>query len=103
MQGIIQWGFLAGALSMSLFAPVAAGQNSGTAAGVTAGKALFDANCAACHRASGAGGIYFGNAVSADLRAPGLETTYHGNTGKTWGKADFFSCADASSSDSSYV
>jgi hypothetical protein len=25
------------------------------------------------------------------------------NTGKTWGKADFFSCADASSSDSSYV
>lgn len=79
MQGIIQWGFLAGALSMSLFAPVAAGQNSGTAAGVTAGKALFDANCAACHRASGAGGIYFGNAVSADLRAPGLETTYHGD------------------------
>jgi mono/diheme cytochrome c family protein len=42
------------------------------------GKNLFDANCAACHQASGAGGIHFGNVVSADLRAPKLENTYHG-------------------------
>jgi mono/diheme cytochrome c family protein len=79
MRGIIQWGFLAGALSMSLFAPVSAAQKSETAPGIGTGKALFDANCAVCHRASGAGGIHFGNAVSADLRAPGLEATYHGN------------------------
>jgi mono/diheme cytochrome c family protein len=79
MQGIIQWRFLAAALSMSLFAPVVAAQKSGTAPGIDVGKALFDANCAVCHRASGAGGIHFGNAVSADLRAPGLEATYHGD------------------------
>ncbi len=43
------------------------------------GKALFDADCAVCHQASGAGGIHFGSAVSADLRAPGLEETYGHN------------------------
>jgi mono/diheme cytochrome c family protein len=79
MQGIIQWGFLAAALSMSLFAAVAVAQRPGTAPGIVSGKALFDANCAVCHRASGAGGIHFGNTVSADLRSPGLEATYHGD------------------------
>ncbi|WP_297443849.1 cytochrome c [Acidocella sp.] len=43
------------------------------------GKELFLAHCSACHLASGAGGVHFGSAVSADLRAPGLETTYHNN------------------------
>lgn len=79
MQGIVPWGFLAGVLSISLFAPVAAAQSPETAQGTVAGKALFDANCAVCHRASGAGGIHFGNAVSADLRSPKLEATYHGD------------------------
>jgi mono/diheme cytochrome c family protein len=45
----------------------------------SAGQALFLQNCAACHLATGAGGVHFGNAVSADLRAPELETTYHNN------------------------
>ncbi len=44
-----------------------------------AGKTLFLQNCSACHQASGAGGIHFGNAVSADLRAPELEAGYHNN------------------------
>lgn len=41
------------------------------------GKQLFDNKCAACHKKSGAGGVHFGDAVSADLRAPGLEDMYH--------------------------
>jgi mono/diheme cytochrome c family protein len=41
-----------------------------------AGKALFTTNCSFCHLASGAGGVHVGSSVSADLRAPGLETTY---------------------------
>jgi mono/diheme cytochrome c family protein len=41
------------------------------------GKTLFEANCSSCHLADGAGGVHFGSVVSADLRAPGLETTYH--------------------------
>ncbi len=44
----------------------------------TAGKRLFDADCVMCHRADGSGGVHFGHGVvSADLRAPGLERTYH--------------------------
>lgn len=50
-----------------------------TQSGVTAGGALFATDCASCHRADGSGGMKFGSAVSADLRAPGLETTYHGS------------------------
>lgn len=48
-----------------------------TIAPTVAGRALFDANCAVCHQASGAGGIHLGNAVSADLRSPRLEETYY--------------------------
>jgi mono/diheme cytochrome c family protein len=77
MKRIILKGFLAAALSMPLIAPVAAEQKTEIEPKIGAGKVLFDANCAVCHRASGAGGIHFGDAVSADLRSPGLETTYH--------------------------
>ena len=42
-----------------------------------AGKALYSANCSSCHLQSGAGGMSFGSIISADLRAPGLEATYH--------------------------
>jgi len=41
------------------------------------GKTLFNTNCAICHLASGQGGIHFGDAVSANLTAPGLEQTFH--------------------------
>ncbi len=54
-------------------------QTTGTQAGsaeVATGAKLYAANCASCHRADGSGGVKFGSAVSADLRAPGLETTY---------------------------
>lgn len=63
------------ALSVLLIAPALA--HTGDA---TAGKALYTENCSGCHLATGAGGVHFGQAVSADLRAPGLENTYHHNT-----------------------
>ncbi len=47
---------------------------------VTSGNALYKQDCSSCHLASGAGGVHFGQAVSADLRAPGLEKTYHHST-----------------------
>ena len=59
-------------LSVALVLPSAA-----QAASVAAGAKLFAANCAVCHRADGSGGIHFSSAISADLRAPRLEQTYH--------------------------
>lgn len=46
---------------------------------VAAGGQLFASDCASCHRADGSGGMKLGSAVSADLRAPGLEKTYRGS------------------------
>ncbi len=47
---------------------------------VAKGATLFANNCARCHGPDGAGGRKFSSgAVSADLRAPGLEQTYHGD------------------------
>lgn len=44
----------------------------------TRGKKLFDSDCASCHKMDGSGGMNLGNnVVSADLRSPGLENTYH--------------------------
>ncbi len=44
---------------------------------LAAGKALYNTNCAICHLGNGAGGVHFGDAVSANLQAPGLESAYH--------------------------
>lgn len=46
------------------------------AAEVARGGKLYEANCAVCHKADGAGGVKLGRATSADLRAPDLEKTY---------------------------
>lgn len=43
---------------------------------IATGKKLFQSDCAVCHKASGAGGVHFGDTVSADLQAPGLEKLY---------------------------
>ena len=51
----------------------------GAAAGQ--GRRLFADNCAVCHRSDGRGGVKLGKVSSADLRAPGLETAYHGDDG----------------------
>ncbi|MDR3520564.1 MAG: cytochrome c [Acidocella sp.] len=46
---------------------------------VATGATLYADHCAKCHMANGAGGKMFGSVASADLRAPGLEQTYHNN------------------------
>lgn len=60
--------------SLVLAVPAMAQQPS-----ANSGKPLFEASCSGCHLATGAGGVHFGNVVSADLRAPGLEARYHNN------------------------
>ncbi len=61
-------------LALGLAAPALA--QAPDAAQLAAGQALFDQNCSVCHLSTGAGGVHLGSAVSADLRAPGLEQTY---------------------------
>lgn len=58
------------ALLMAGAAPAIAQSNA-------AGKALFLSHCAVCHHDNGSGGVKLGTTVSADLRSPGLEDTYH--------------------------
>ncbi len=83
MRNIFQRLFIAISISFLFAIPLAGGaqtaSTNSTTAAAMAGESLFDTNCAVCHQASGAGGIHFGNAVSADLRAPELERTYHGS------------------------
>jgi len=55
---------------------VLAGPALAQAPSAVQGKPLFLSHCSACHQASGAGGVHLGSAISADLRAPGLEDTY---------------------------
>jgi len=62
-------------LTLGLAAPVLA--QSPSADQIANGKTLFDDNCSACHLATGAGHVKFGTVVSADLRAPRLENTFH--------------------------
>ncbi|OYV55916.1 MAG: cytochrome C [Acidiphilium sp. 21-66-27] len=64
----------------AIFASLLAGTGLAHASAVTTGKTLYMAHCSGCHRANGAGGVHFGKAVSANLRAPGLENTYHHST-----------------------
>lgn len=52
---------------------------SSSAGTLQTGRSIYRANCASCHGANGAGGLHFGGAVSADLRAPELENMYHGS------------------------
>jgi mono/diheme cytochrome c family protein len=69
---------LAFAFAFAFAAPLASAQTSASATGsASVGKTLYAANCAACHLASGKGGVHLGSAISANLTAPGLETTYH--------------------------
>lgn len=61
-----------GALALSAAPAFAAGS-------AAAGKTIFLKDCAVCHKADASGGIKLGDAKSADLRAPELETVYHEN------------------------
>jgi mono/diheme cytochrome c family protein len=67
------WPFLT-TLALSLALATAAMTQPPSA---VSGKTLFQAKCTACHLTTGAGGVHFGSVVSADLRSPGLEATYH--------------------------
>ncbi len=44
------------------------------------GKRLYDSSCAACHKATGEGGVKLGTATSADLRWPALGPTFKNDT-----------------------
>jgi mono/diheme cytochrome c family protein len=43
----------------------------------TAGKALYQTNCASCHGADGAGGIKVGDATAPDIRWSGIGETFN--------------------------
>lgn len=78
LQGILMSSFMLGAVfAAALGGRLALAQDVQPPA--KAGAALFASDCASCHRADGSGGMKFGSAVSADLRAPGLEKTYRGS------------------------
>lgn len=44
---------------------------------VATGHQLFEAKCSVCHKSNGKGGVHLGEATSADLDSPALETRYH--------------------------
>ncbi len=52
------------------------GKESPSAPASSSGKALFEANCAACHGTNGAGGIVLGKVTSSDLRQSSLGPKY---------------------------
>ncbi|WP_297367751.1 cytochrome c [Acidocella sp.] len=62
------------ALSVALASPALAQTSD-----IATGHALYNAHCSGCHLTSGAGGVHFSHAISSNLRAPGLEETYHNN------------------------
>jgi mono/diheme cytochrome c family protein len=64
-------------LSASVLAILSGACFAATSSGAADGKQLFDSNCAVCHKLDGSGGIKLGTVTSADLRAPGLEQSYH--------------------------
>lgn len=68
-----------GVISGIIFYLVIAGPAPAYSGNAVIGKSLYVADCSGCHLASGAGGMHFNQAVSADLRSPGLETTYKHN------------------------
>lgn len=63
-----------GALALMAGAAFAAG-TPGTADPVM-GQQLFRSHCAVCHKADASGGVKLGDATSADLQAPELESQY---------------------------
>ena len=69
MKTMLGAGAVAGLLMVGVLPAMAQGTDTG--------KALFLSHCAVCHKDNGSGGVKLGTAVSADLRSPGLETTYH--------------------------
>jgi mono/diheme cytochrome c family protein len=80
MKNVVKSSVVFTLAAATLLAPISSlHAQTASAANLAAGKTLFNANCASCHLASGAGGVHFGSAVSADLQAPDLEQTYRGD------------------------
>ena len=63
----------------SACAPAATAQPA-NATVTAAGQGVYQANCAVCHGADGAGGKAIGTATSADLRAKAMADAYRGDT-----------------------
>ena len=60
-------------------APAATTAPPAGAGDVTAGKQLYDTNCAGCHGANAAGGQKIGEATAADIRGPALQQAFNGD------------------------
>lgn len=79
MKPVITLSIVALAIALP-FAATAAGITTPAAdknqTAIATGRTLFSINCAICHKASGAGGVHFGSAVSANLQSPHLEKLY---------------------------
>lgn len=74
MRKIFQTASLAVGLALAMASAASAAPSA------TVGHQLFQQDCIVCHHSDGRGGVHFGRGVvSADLRAPGLENTYHHN------------------------
>lgn len=63
-----------GALGLTAGAALAA--STASPADPALGKQLFRSHCAVCHKADASGGVKLGDATSADLQAPELESQY---------------------------
>jgi mono/diheme cytochrome c family protein len=80
---LILFSLVVGAVGISLVfsacskAPSTASTPTPTA--TATGQQLYQANCASCHGADGAGGKKLGSATSADIRFAALNDLYSGN------------------------
>jgi mono/diheme cytochrome c family protein len=61
---------------ISLVLAISACSGSNQSVSASAGKQIYDANCASCHGANGAGGIQVGSATAADIRSQVLTDVF---------------------------
>jgi mono/diheme cytochrome c family protein len=80
---LILFSLLVGAIGISLVisacSKAPSSTSTPTSTATATGQELYQANCAPCHGADGAGGKKIENATSADIRFAALNDGYNGN------------------------